>query len=197
MHRPEHPAPPWPSFGSHAPVLVALAQCDLDLYSSVLEFGGGMVSTPILRELVRQASGTLTTIEPDGNWHFAPPPTMNHTFMPAWPRGMPLTHATLAFIDGAAHERADIVRRLYNSAGVIVVHDTEEEHAHLYNWGDAISGPRTNVKCPFYGIQTTVLWANYSPTRRMLEELAWVRRRASALSTMIPYLDLIVTKEGN
>lgn len=164
--------PPYPSWGSHAAVLATLAT--YVRFTTVMEFGAGNVSTPLLSELVRRTKGHLHTVESEQKWwpseELLAKSAGRHTVSADWPAVTPYPIGlSCAFVDSATELRVPTIRKLRERWPIaIVVHDTERPAKYLmpdrnpdpYNWGTSLDDcEQLTIYCPWYGIGTTVLFS--------------------------------------
>ena len=99
----------------------------------VIELGAGNYSTPILHEIASAQGRQLTTIDNNPEWlnRFKVFESANHTLtlLPSWDDFQPESYG-LAFVNHAdppGHPRWLQVQKLLPVAGVIVIHDTEDD----------------------------------------------------------------------
>lgn len=122
---------PVDAYGTHAPVLEALARTFT--IRSVLEFGAGIYSTPLFLSDAYPDLERLVTVETDPSW-------ANH----AWndPRHDVRLYQSelqtfddigkewfdLAFVDGEMRSRARTAKLIEANASMVVLHDAEERY---------------------------------------------------------------------
>lgn len=132
--------------GSHAPWLALLASRTI---GSVVEFGIGAFSTPLLHVMIAMQGRKLQSYETDLQWFndYLPLAGPNHqmAFIKDWRNIDYESGWDIAFVDcsPAADERQDvsprveIIKRLKGRARFIVAHDTEADippSAGDYRW---------------------------------------------------------------
>ena len=107
----------------------------------VIELGAGNYSTPILHEIAAAQGRPLTTVDNNPEWlnRFKVFESAGHTLtlLPSWDDFQPESYG-LAFVDHAdppGHPRWIQVEKLLPVAGVIVIHDTEDD---LYGYARLI-----------------------------------------------------------
>ena len=107
----------------------------------VIELGAGNYSTPILHEIAAAQDRHLTTVDNNPEWlnRFKVFESAGHalTLLPSWD-AFQAEPCGLAFVDHAdppAHPRWIQVEKLMPVAGVIVIHDTEDD---LYGYARLI-----------------------------------------------------------
>lgn len=160
---------PYPPHGSHTPsLMIACAAAKAD---SIIEFGAGNWSTRVLQTFSKLGA-FCASVEDNPAW--VPVETEMHRvysydrfwlemdqvrkYANAYQKTL---NSVVALVDNESHRRADAIKRLVPIATVIVVHDTEAEHEHIYGSRAAI---RRNwkawrhIQCPWTGIVTTVAW---------------------------------------
>ena len=145
---------------SHLPyLLAAVAQTT----GNVLELGGGVASTPALHKALLGTGRVLVTIERALTWRerlkmYAEP---WHLIVADGVSLAPLIQWGAVLVDSdPGSERPEIVRSLRGAdAQLVVVHDTEDENARAYGWGDSLDGWEHRWDSPpgARGVRTTVL----------------------------------------
>ena len=122
------------TIASHAPVLAAALSVAAS--GPVIELGGGAYSTPLLHWMCRAAGRDLLTLDSNPDWvkrleiyrgeghevAYTPEMAEDRRLGERW---------ALALADGGQFERADCLSRLHR-VPIVVVHDTEPEHADAY-----------------------------------------------------------------
>jgi hypothetical protein len=117
-----------PGFGSHLPILIKA----FDLtQGSVLECGTGYNSTPVLHWLCRYYNRSLRSLESVRQYYKLNKAfnDENHSveFVKNW-EDVVFDNYGLVFIDcKPAGQRKEIARALFQSAGMIVLHDTQQK----------------------------------------------------------------------
>ena len=119
----------------------------------VIELGAGNYSTPILHEIAAAQGRPLTTVDNNPEWlnRFKVFESAGHTLtlLPSWDDFQPESYG-LAFVDHAdppGHQRWIQVEKLLPVAGVIVIHDTEDDlygYARLIDQIDVIDEDTTH-----------------------------------------------------
>lgn len=125
-----------PAWGSHAPTLAAVLET-LPAGSLVIEHGAGMYSSPLIarHDLRVICIEEVTGWRSWAKWLYGDRVTLLSRAKEAIPR---LAGAALVFIDGAARERADLLKwALSAQAPVIIAHDT---HDSQYGYSLAARG---------------------------------------------------------
>ena len=125
------------TIASHTPVLAAALMAAPA--GHVLELGSGAYSTALLHWLCRVANRGLLTLDSNADW-VARMAGYQVPFAPGW-QGHRVEHVAmpqddkrlgedwaLALVDGCHSERAGCLARLHH-VPIVVVHDTEPEHA--------------------------------------------------------------------
>jgi hypothetical protein len=121
------------SYASHEPVLKMVVNSIRN--GSVVEFGCGLSSTPMLRELCQKMSRRLFSYESNASWldiaqKMCPPSELhNYVIVQSWTNfspGVETCPIGVAFVDhGSAHRRGHSVNILLDIAEVVICHDTE------------------------------------------------------------------------
>lgn len=130
-------------YGTHVPILAWLAS-RVDAGETVVEFGAGDNSTPLLRMFAAQRGFHVHTFESIAAWsEDETPHASQHRLSAESLDGDLATVRTmrpaLVFVDngfliGRETHRAKIVRELLPWSRWVVAHDTEPERAHVYRY---------------------------------------------------------------
>ena len=126
----------------------------MDTVGPVIELGAGNYSTPILHEIAGSQGRHLTTVDNNADWlnRFKNFEWERHSLklLSSWDDFTVTTEYGLAFVDHAdppAHPRWLQVLKLIPTAGVIVIHDTEDDqygYAKLIDLIDVIDEDATH-----------------------------------------------------
>jgi hypothetical protein len=163
---------PYPIEGSHLPVLAMCCATLTEPADSIIEFGAGKCSTPLLGCATAVSRATLLTIEGSEEWKPTPSHSRHTTAELVTATQWSKSRWKLAFVDHESSLRASTIRLLretFWSANLIVVHDTEPQSEHIYRFEKygVLSGcDRIDITCPFYGVRTTVVGIDISPPLR-------------------------------
>lgn len=147
-----------PEWGSHIPALLKALELTK---GSVLELGMGISSTPLLHAVCEQQDRLLVSCENDQQFIdlFKKYNTVSHQirFVQDWTEVKP-EPCSVVLIDHKPEERRAIeIQRFAYFAEILVIHDTEPEHEHLYNMANIINSFKSKLVFYKNKVHTTLV----------------------------------------
>ena len=123
----------WLDYGSHRPLLY-LCLTNIKPFSTVIEFGSGFGSTPLVRDYCQLNNLQFYSFDTDNEWCDKVGSEFVHNFA-----NIELKEVGLLFIDGKPGEqRKDLVDQHRETASIIIVHDTEPGSEYVYGMTDVL-----------------------------------------------------------
>lgn len=159
---------PWlieSDYDSHRPLLWLAAE---KMLGSIVEFGSGFGSTPLLKEYCKQKDREFLSFETDPDWaeKFEGTNVIGN-YKELYFDGIEIG---ILFIDGKpGEERKDLIKLFSNSASVIVTHDTEIGAEYVYGMSSVLSEFKYRLDLSIPGMPQTTAVSNFIDVSKWVE----------------------------